>query len=384
MKKIIFLDTDTFDSTLRLGSHHYAKLFKENGWDVLWLAQCISPFSFISKRNSMARIKAFHSGLQKSPDDIFYYTAFTLLPYLNIKSLDNLWFAKHSLKFTVPLLKNILAETGFSTVDILFVNNIKLISIIDLIKIKEGIVTRIPDNISGFSHHPANIEELEKFVVKMSKIVLCTTNNILEKTKSFNRNSYLLPNGVDYQKFTGVYEKPVDLEKIPGKKVIYVGAIGDWFDFEFLAYACKEMKNTSFVIIGPFNSRIKNFIKDNKFNNLHYLGPRDYEVVPSYVSNCDCGIIPFKVNKLTNDVSPIKMFEYLASGIPVVSSGISQVKAYSKAVYIYNDKNEFVNSIQTALNESKEKKIYRLSIARENSWQARFEKIINLINQNPS
>lgn len=382
MKKIIFLETDTFDSSIHfLGGHHYAKLFKENGWEVLWLSQCISPFSFLNKRKGNERIKGFHKGLQKSPDNIFYYTPFTLLPYLKLRFLDNLWFAKHSLNFTLPSLKNILFQTGFSTTDILFVNNIKLISIIDLIKIKEGIVTRIPDNLSGFSHNPANIEELEKFVVKMSNIVLCTTNNLIEKTKPNNHNCYLLPNGVDYQKFAGFHEEPVDLKKIPGKKVIYVGTISDWFDFELLAYASEEMEDTSFVVIGPINYNIK-FFKNNKFSNIYYLGARNYEVIPSYMSNCNCGIIPFKVNKLTNDVSPIKMFEYFASGIPVVSSGLSQVKFFSEAVYIYNNKNEFVNSIRAAIDESKEKKEYRLSIARENSWQARFEKIINLIKRN--
>lgn len=364
-----------------MGGHHYAKLFNENGWEVLWLSQCISPFSFLRNRKGNERIKSFHNGLQKSPENIIYYTPFTLLPYLNLKILDNLWFAKHSLQFTLPSLKNILSQTGFSTIDILFVNNIKLISIIDLIKIKEGIVTRIPDNLSGFSHNPANIEELEKFVVKMSSMVFCTTNNLIEKTKPYNQNSYLLPNGVDYHKFAGFHEKPKDLENIPGEKVIYVGTISDWFDFELLAYASEEMKDTSFVIIGPIDHNL-NFFKKNKSTNIYYLGPRNYKVIPDYMSNCNCGIIPFKVNKLTNDVSPIKIFEYFASGLPVVSSGLSQVKSFSEAVYIYNNKNEFVDSIRSALDESKEKKEYRLSIARENSWQARFQKIINLINLN--
>ena len=380
MKKIIFLDTELYNSTLCLGSHHYARLFKDNGWEVMWLSQSISPFSFLNTKNRKEYIEAYHNGIKKNSDDIYNYTPFSLLPYLKLMILDNLWFAKHSLNFTLPSLKNILFKAGFSTVDVLFVNNIKLISIIDLIEIKDQIITRISDNFSGFSHNPANILELEKFVVKKSDSVFCTTNNLLEKIKFINKNSHLLPNGVDYQKFAGFHDEPDELKKIPGKKVIYVGTISNWFDFELLASASEEMQDLSFVIIGPIYTKDVDIFNKNKYRNIYYLGPRNYDLIPNYLSNCDCGIIPFKVNKLTNDVSPIKMFEYFAAGLPIVSSGISQVKPFSEAVYIYNNKNEFTKCIRKSIEESKDKKEYYFKIARENSWETRFEKIISLIN----
>ena len=378
MKKIIFLDTDTFDSTLHLGSHNYAKLFKERGWEVLWLSQPINPISFLNKKNKRQHITGFHNGLQKSEANIFYYTPFTFLPYINILFLENLWFAKNSLLYSFPSLKKILYQTGFSKVDVLFINNIKLISIIKLLKVEGSIVTRIPDDFSAFSHNPSNILQLEEFVLKMSDVVLCVTNSLLRKAKSINNNSYLLTNGVDFKKFVGLHDKPIELTKIPGKKVIYVGAISNWFDFEPLAYAAENMKDISFIIIGPILDKNINFFEKNNFSNIYYLGPRRHELIPDYISNCDCGIIPFKVNKLTYGGCFIKMFEYFASGIPVVSSSLSL--PFPNAVYTYNDKMEFVQSIRTALNESKDKKETRLSIARENSWQARFEKIISLIN----
>lgn len=114
--------------------------------------------------------------------------------------------------------------------------------------------------------------------------------------------------------------------------------------------------------------------------NLHWLGFKNYEELPDYARCFDVGIIPFKNSSMIDAVNPIKMWEYLAAGMPVVTTAVPEAKKYEGILFYSQDEEAFLTNIQLALRDNSYlRREERLALARQNSWDARAERIIALI-----
>ena len=169
-KKILFLDSLSMESNFRVGSHKYANLFRKNGFEVFSLSHFVNINRFL-RRNSVDKelIKSWRKGVQISREGIFFYSPLCFFPYLNLPILNKLKLAHECLRFCYPNLKKILQERDFINVDLLFVNNISLISILKFVK-PRIIVSRISDRIERFKNAPANISMLQDEVIKISHL----------------------------------------------------------------------------------------------------------------------------------------------------------------------------------------------------------------------
>ena len=216
------------------------------------------------------------------------------------------------------------------------------------------------------------VNKCEEIVVGSSNVVFATTNELKNKLYKYNPNVYVVSNGVDidFFKVKNVHILD-DLEEIKKPIIGYFGAIKDWFDVSVVSLAAKEFKDASFVIVGPYNENIKDKLSNLK--NVYLLGGKPYDLAPSYINAFDVCLIPFIINELTLNVSPLKLYEYFSFGKPVVTIPIRELLKYSHLLYIYSDKNEFITCIDKALKENnislKEK---RILIAKENSWNEKF------------
>ena len=210
-----------------------------------------------------------------------------------------------------------------------------------------------------------------------------------------NSNTLLLKNGVDISIYDEVYSKAKDQfnKKFPqfkGKKIVgYHGAISWWFDFSLMQYVIEESKDLTFVFVGMIDVIVrKEFSKILNYPNVFYLGVAQQKLLPYFISLFDVGIIPFKINKLTVATNPIKLYEYLAMGKPVVSSALPEVFLYEKEgiVKIAKDFSEFNFSLKEMIKYSKDPSLIqkRRKIAYENSWESKFEILKSLLYQSNS
>ena len=231
----------------------------------------------------------------------------------------------------------------------------------------------------AITKHTARIfERQQDEIIRKANIVTVVSQDLLDKAKKINRNSYLIQNGVDFEFYSNAMNKnnsmPEDLKGVLRPILGYVGSIwADRLDFNLVKYIAEKKKNWSLVFIGPITvgSDLGNI---RKFKNVHFLGKKSYQELPKYMTNFDICIIPHKKNELTESMNPIKLYEYFAIGKPIISTDIAGVRKYNDVIEIAQSYEEFVNFAENLLkNDSKDLKNKCLQYAQGNSWQRRVE-----------
>ncbi len=240
---------------------------------------------------------------------------------------------------------------------------------------------RVYDLMDLYSGFPEAREDLivgEEKLIKDSDIVLSTAESLFKYAKEINGNVHLVRNGVDSEKFSKL-EKNGVLEGIRDKPIIgYFGAITDWVDFGLLEYVIKDNLDKNFVFLGSVNSKgVRNLYK---FKNVFFLGEVEHDDLTGYLAYFDVCLIPFVLNDLIKSTNPVKFYEYIASGKPVVTVNLPELEQYSDICYLSEDKKDFSRNIFKALHEYNEEIVgKRIETAKENSWDKRVEDLIQCV-----
>jgi glycosyltransferase involved in cell wall biosynthesis len=226
----------------------------------------------------------------------------------------------------------------------------------------------------------------ENALVERADLVLAVSRKLYDKHRALNKNTWLVPNGVDTDFFGAAqsYRKN-ESDVLYGYRertvVGYVGGIHDWVDVDLIVETAKLLPQMVFVLIGPAQKSLQ--LKFRGIDNIVYLGPRPYSELIRHVSYFGVGIIPFKLNLLNESTNPIKLYEYLGAGMPVVSTGIPEVVPHAAEgiVSIADEPRFFAGKIVEAVatTDNQTYKAERLRIAGQNSWASRAELLLKLI-----
>ena len=154
---------------------------------------------------------------------------------------------------------------------------------------------------------------------------------------------------------------------IPHPRIIYVGALSDWFNDEWVTAAARALPQFHFVLIGPReNARAR----VPQGANVHLLGPRPPDSIPHYLHASDAAMIPFRVSSLVESVLPLKLYEFLAAGLPVVASRWNELVRLNAPIDLAESEGEFIEALRHAPNSAGKEE--RISFARANAWEERF------------
>ena len=378
------LESAHLDNVIKVGSYHFANLFSEDKSNqVFYISSPVSIFHLSGKKNfqnTMSRLKNWIKGGKFYKENLFGYVPFTILPIYNKSIFKSKFAINNSLKFTFPNIKKILKKHNFLNVDIIILSHLLLHSTLDFVDYKFSIY-RMTDDIDKFTQIPKKIKDTEEKIIKKVDAVVVTAKNLVDKVKNIeDKKNYYIPNGVDFEFFqNSKYDAPSEYYRIKEPRIIYVGAIDNWFDVELLRYCAENLNTYSFVIIGSIRIDLT---KINSLKNVFVLGERDYNLIPRYLKNSHCGIIPFKNIELVQSISPIKLYEYFASGIPVVSIKSKELKNLNSPAYLASNYDEFLKFIKSAITEDIRLKEEFIKFAKENSWRKRFSKIKEIIDEN--
>ena len=276
---------------------------------------------------------------------------------------------------------------------IFYLNSTNLvITIIDIEEMLEKsknvfIVYDYIDDLSVTSEINANLIRKHEYLIKTSDIIITTANNLYSEVLTKRDDGvYLVPNGVDYAHFHITRDKeflPNDIQSIIEKRnpiVGYFGALASWFDYELVKYLAINRPEYHIVLIGVNYDNSLDISGIDTIENIHYLGIKEYSILPKCAVWFDVSIIPFVLNDITKSTSPIKIFEYMALGTPIVTTDLDECKKY-KSVLIGRDYQEFVEKVDEAITLRGDNQ-YLLVLdqeARENTWEKRADAISQII-----
>lgn len=215
-------------------------------------------------------------------------------------------------------------------------------------------------------------------------LVTTSAKKLYEVALKYNKNTLHIPNAADYDHFSNIdhlrtYPPPEKLRKLDRSKptVGFHGALASWLDWPLIKSISKNI-DCNLVLIGPpYNISPATFSGLGK--NLILTGEIYYKKLPQYLTYFDVCILPFNVSEMTSGCNPIKMWEYLATGKPVVATCIPEAKAVSE-VYTASNERKFLKLINRALRESDpELKAARKARARENSWELQARRVMDAV-----
>lgn len=223
----------------------------------------------------------------------------------------------------------------------------------------------------------------EEKLVKLSDIVICTSKALCEEKKLLNKNTYFVPNGADIvnSNKVGHIQKHVLAANIQGPVIGYIGAIERRIDFKLIDYITERLTDYTFLFVGPlYKEYVPAWFFERK--NIVYIQPIPYHEVPEMIKAFDVCMIPFKKDEISRNIFPLKLFEYLGMGKPVVATDFNiDLAEFSEDLVTYNaDAASFLHSIQVALAENNtDLKKRRMEVASRNIWSERADRIMEII-----
>ncbi len=179
-----------------------------------------------------------------------------------------------------------------------------------------------------------------------------------------------------------VRRDPPDVFPACGRPVaLYIGTVDTRFDTETLAHAVQYMRDMHFVVIGPvtFDEARRGIEALQNEDNFTWLGPRAHAELPAYIAHSAVGLIPFHLNELTEAVNPIKYFEYLAGGLPVVAPPMRELLEMKGPIFLYHQKDEFCRAIRQACEVDEKERKTLTNFARKHTWRSRFTEITSIL-----
>lgn len=232
------------------------------------------------------------------------------------------------------------------------------------------------DDHGGFSTNSISALEAEKVLIAKADLLITSSQLLYDKMNEKNGNCIQVKNGTEFEHFYGCMPNG-ELDFLGGGPIIgYFGAISDWFDVELIAHCARMRPQYNFVLIGSTFGAEINEIED--LENVFLLGEKAYQSLPGYLAYFDVCLIPFKLIPLTMATNPVKFYEYLSAGKPVVSVRLPELIEYADCCYLADNAEEFVAQIDEAYQSKDdfELKNMRLELAKNNSWDSRVDAIL--------
>ena len=243
------------------------------------------------------------------------------------------------------------------------------------------------DELSAFKFAPPELLDNEQRLIEKADLIFTGGRSLYEAKKDRHERVYSFPSSIDVEHFVAArqpQEEPDDQAMIEGPKIGYCGVIDERLDYQLIEHLSIGHPEWQFVMIGPVVKVDPAELP--RAANIHYLGARDYKELPRYLSGWDVAIMPFAMNESTKFISPTKTPEYLAAGLPVVSTPIRDVVTPygdKHLVKIAVDSEEFGIAIAESLADEGDRDLLRNvdSHLSEMSWDKTYAQMEMLITE---
>lgn len=226
-----------------------------------------------------------------------------------------------------------------------------------------------------------SLAELEESLLRRADLVIVSADLLYQSKSRINPHTHLVRHGVDYRHFRRALDAetvvPEELARLPRPVIGFFGLIADWVDLDLMAHVARSFPNASLVLVGKASTDTSAL---ERLPNVHFLGRKPYSELPGYCKGFDVALMPFRINELTLNANPLKVREYLAAGLQVVSTPIPEVEVLGLC-RIASGPEAFVREIEAALAESPGPSAERSEAVRNESWESRLEVVGSYIDE---
>lgn len=236
------------------------------------------------------------------------------------------------------------------------------------------------------ANRPGRVQALEQIILRRADLVLVTSAPLLAAKQAWQPNTHLVPNGVDFAEFADALahpQEPVALAAVPHPRLGFVGAINEKVDLRLLSALAAANRAWQIVLVGPVTLRynLDDLAELRAQPNVHFVGALPVTQVPHAIAACDVCLMPYRINAWTHHISPLKLYEYLAIGRPIVSTAIPAVADMAPLVGMAPDAAAFPGQVELALRQAPDEAAAaaRRQFAAGQTWDARVERISDLI-----
>ncbi len=195
-----------------------------------------------------------------------------------------------------------------------------------------------------------HITAAENELIDRADVVITTSGPLMDTKRARRPDAVLVRHGVDYDHFArswrSLLPRPADLATIPRPIFGFFGLIHHWVDRALLADVARQRPLYSFVVIGDCKADVSEL---EALDNVFLLGRRPYEDLPTYCAAFDAGMLLFTRNAMTRSVNPVKMYEYLAAGLPVISTPLPEAKRYEGPIIMADTARSFAQACDRVL-----------------------------------
>lgn len=360
MKNIVCISTSNY---------HPFPTRKQNVMNRLQDAQIIyinPPFTIlapIKDRSLLKKVFDFRKPGNKVKENITVFSPPPLLPFFNKYRFIN----KINQRILAAFIKRKIRETSFSK-PYLWCYSPTSADLVDLIP-NQGVIYDCVDRHSAYPGHinPQVVDKMEADLAAKALQVFCTAEGLYNTLINYNTNTVLMPNGANYELFA---QAQSDYQE-PGEKPVFgfVGMLQDCIEYEYMTALARAFPKGQILLIGRSLPGVDLSVL-TPYENIKILGLMAQEKVPDVMKTFHVCLNLFKDNELSTHVSPLKFYEYLATGKPIVSTAVpAQVRRYEDVIFIAENKEDFVVKCREALEkEDPERRAKRIEYAKEASW----------------
>lgn len=247
----------------------------------------------------------------------------------------------------------------------------------------------LDDNLGFPGITPEKHTELKRMfleIAKRAERITAVSHYLVDQTREWTGKAVVyLPNGVDVDRFRTlpVGEEPDDLRNIPHPRLTFMGALTGWIDLRLMERSARELPESQFVIVGPVFDSVDqtSLYKMKQLPNVHFLGAKPFDDVPRYMHASDVLLLPRTYDPYSLACDPLKLYEYLATGKPTVSTGHPSVERFADVVLIGRDDESFIEGIRQALQRDPETGYKQAGLVDSLSWKTRADKLMELLNE---
>lgn len=232
------------------------------------------------------------------------------------------------------------------------------------------------DFLAGFSNVTPEMVELEEELTASADAVVTSSQPLADYVSKVRPNT-IVRNAADVEFFA----KAADKRSRPsGRRPVvgYFGAISEWYEIKWVEKAARAHPEWDFVLIGSHAGCDVQGVKALK--NVRLTGEVPYSKLPKHLAGFDVAVIPFKLTDLIKCTNPVKLYEYMAAGVPVVASAMPEVVNATDLVYIAEDAEDFGRQIARALQEdTPQLQSKRRAWASRHTWESRAEEFLDTV-----